>query len=97
MTFVHLPDPVPGDIQDALGQVGFDGREGTGVLHGAEVVIVTLKVVCPALTKLYALNHSCHFLVNEISTYKTIKELLKGISVPKNLKFIKKILVNRIN
>ena len=84
MTFVPLPDPVPVDIQDTLGQVSFDGREGTGVLHGAEVVIVTLKVVCPPLSKLYALDHGCHFLVNEISTYKTIKELLIGISVPKN-------------
>ena len=84
MTFVPLPDPVPVDIQDTLGQVSFDGREGTGVLHGTEVVIVTLEIVCPPLTKLYTLDHGCHFLVNEISVYKTIKELLNGISAPKN-------------
>ena len=55
--FSNAPDSVGVNIQDAGGQVGFDSGQRHRVLQGAQVVIVTLKVVRPSLPRLNTLNH----------------------------------------
>jgi hypothetical protein len=74
----HLPDSVTINVQNTLHQVSFDSRKRAGVLHSTQVVIVTIKVICPSLTNLHTFNHGWNFLdlINTVYVWNSLASFL---------------------